>query len=75
VLALPLVVVELDVDVVRDLVLVLVEGGGVQVAVGVADFVVGVDTVMLPNTHVPYITPSLSGAKNSNRLGEKSRPA
>lgn len=53
-------VVELDADLVRELVV----GGGVQVVVGVADFVVDVDTETLPNTHVPYITPSLSGAKN-----------
>jgi len=66
------VVVELDAEVVR---LVLVEGGGVQVFVGVAVVFVDVDTVTLPNTHVPYITPSPSGAKNLNRLGEKSRPA
>lgn len=66
-------VVELDADVVREL--VLVEDGGDQVFVGVADVFVDVDTVTLPNTHVPYITPSPSGAKNSNKLGEKSRPA
>jgi hypothetical protein len=67
------VVVELNVDEVREL--VLVEGSGVQVFVCVTDVVVGVDTVTLPNAHVPYIMPSPSGAKNLNRLGEKSRPA